>query len=70
MTNKPTMLSVVSEWWQWSSDDVETFRAWAALNRDEAIVWLRQEAVRALDQQKAGHRTVEDWIAHGRRKHA
>lgn len=67
---KPTWLSVVSDWWQWSPEDVADFRSWAALNREPALEWLRQECAKALEQRKAGHRTVEDWIAHGRRKHA
>ena len=68
--NKPTLLSIVSEWWQWSDQDIADFRSWAALNRDEAVEWLRQEAARALSQHDAGFHNVEDWIAYGRRKHA
>ena len=68
--SKPTMISTVSDWWQWSPEDVETFRAWAALNRDDAIDWLRQETARALAQQRAGHRTVEDWIANEKQRRA
>lgn len=67
---KLTMLGIVSEWWQWSDHDLADFRAWAAINREEAIAWLRQEAESALAQHDAGFACVEDWIAHGRRKHA
>lgn len=64
---KPTLLGIVSEWWQWSDQDIADFRAWADINREDAIAWLRQEAERVLSQQQAGHRNVEAWISHGRR---
>jgi len=69
MSSKTTLLSIVSTWWQWSPEDVDVFKVWAATNRDEAIAWLRQEAERAISQQRAGHRNVEEWIACGRRDH-
>jgi hypothetical protein len=68
--SKSTLLGVVSEWWQWSEQDVADFRAWASLNRDEAVIWLRQEAERALAQQQAGIRHVDEWIAQRDRRHA
>lgn len=65
---KPTLLGVVSEWWQWSEQDIADFREWADINRDEAVAWLRQECDRALAQHEAGHHCVEDWIAYSHRR--
>ena len=65
--NKPTLLSVVSEWWQWSDQDLDEFRDWATNHRDEAIVWLHQEAKFAIYQRESGHQCIEDWIAYGRK---
>jgi hypothetical protein len=35
---------LVSTWWAWSLDDIEHFRAWAKLHREEAAQWIHQEA--------------------------
>lgn len=60
---KPNLLGIVSEWWQWSKQDIADFRAWAELNREEAVAWLRLEAQRVLAMQEAGHRCADDWFA-------
>lgn len=61
-TAKPTMLSVVTEWWRWSEDDVGHFRTWASLNREQALGWLRQEAEQALAQRAGGKVNIDAYI--------
>lgn len=35
---------VVSTWWQWSTEDMADFQAWACQHQDEAAQWIHQEA--------------------------
>ena len=46
---------LVSTWWQWSPDDAETFKSWAARNRDEAAAWVHQEAAVVRDYRDRLH---------------
>jgi len=49
---------LVSTWWEWSADDLETFRTWAKQNNDEAAQWIHQEAETA--RHRRDHLHVEN----------